>query len=435
MYCVDPPANIAKRILALGERRRLTPLTAVITAPTLRLDGTVLDAPGYDASTGLYLYAPAGTLSCKIVEMPSVEDCRRALDDLWCPFEKFPFVDTLDRGVMLAALLTATVRAILPTAPGFGFDAPVQGSGKSLLASCVAALAGEVAPSVYPHTLDEAEIRKRLLTVLRSGAAAVVWDNVLGEFDSAALAALLTSDRYTDRILGVSQSTTLPNRVLLAITGNNLILKGDMTRRVLVARIDPATDTPHAREFDFDPLTQIREHRFDLAAAAITLMRGFLASGAQPARGRMASFEAWNDLVRNTVAWVGQEVAADRFGDPMAAVKRALENDPELDALSALLAALEENFENSSFRTQEVMERIIKFKDPATRRSSVSDCPKFRLYEALITLNERAVNTTASLGKTLKYRKDRMIDGRVLRQSQDRHRKTSVWRVAEVEAD
>ena len=67
------------------------------------------------------------------------------------------------------------------------------------------------------------------------------------------------------------------------------------------------------------------------------------------------------------------------------------------------------------------MEKVAGFRDPSGRGASNADYQEFRLYEALITINEKAVKTTASLGKTLKYRKDRMVDGRVLRQGQDGH--------------
>ena len=147
----------------------------------------------------------------------------------------------------------------------------------------------------------------------------------------------------------------------------------------------------------------------------------------------MASFEDWNDLVRNTVAWIGDAVEPGHWVDPMEAITRGLKNDPENDALSELLAALEDNFGHAEFRSADVMEKIARFRDPSGRRGSVDDTPEFRLYEALITINEKAVKTTASLGKTLKYRKDRMVDGRVLRQGQDGHAKISVWRVAEVD--
>ena len=430
---IDPPTNLARRILALKARRGLKPLSGVITAPTLRLDGSVLEKPGYDPATQLVYHRTEGDDHFDVPKTPTIDDCRAALKTLWSPFREFPFVDAVDQSVMLTALLTAAVRAVLPTAPAFAFDAPIQGSGKTLLAACVSAMAGDANPSVHPHAYEEDEIRKRLFAVLHKGTRAMIWDNVLGVFNSASMAALLTSSEYSDRVLGKSHSVTLPNRLLVCITGNNLVLAGDMPRRVLTARIDPQTDTPHAREFDLDPKAYVVENRMELVRAALTLMRGWLASEGKPPKGRMASFEDWNDLVRNTVAWIGDAVEPGHWVDPMEAITRGLENDPENDALSELLAALEDNFGHAEFRSGEVMEKIARFRDPSGRRASVDNTPEFRLYEALITINENAVKTTASLGKTLKFRKDRMVDGRVLRQSQDAHTKTSQWRIAEVE--
>ncbi len=427
----DPPANLAKRIIALQSRRKLKRLTGVITAPTLRLDGSVLDRPGYDEKTGLFLYRDREAGKIDVPLSPSHHEVKAALDRLWSPFEEFPFVDAVDKGGMLAALITAVLRPVLPTAPAFGFDAPVQGSGKTLLASCVVALAGVERPSVYPHTTEEPEVRKRLLSALLAGTTGLIWDNVLGTFDSPSLAAFLTSSTYSDRILGVSRAATLPNRALLAITGNNLTPAGDMVRRILAVRIDPGTDTPHAREFDLDPLAFVAEHRDDLVLAALTLVRGWLTSGAPPATGRMASFEDWNDLVRNTVAWVARVIAPGAYADPMDAVTRALANDPELEALSELLQALEAKYGHAPFTSADVMKAVMPYKESTSRRHE-AEKPEFRLYEALITINPAAVATTASLGRTLGYRKDRIVDGRVLRQTKDPHSKSSQWWVAMV---
>ncbi len=431
----DPPPNLAKRILALKGHRRLKPLVSVITAPTLRLDGSLLNVPGYDAVTQLFYHRDPGTLVIDIPEHPSMSKVKAAVEVLCEPFKMFPFASASDKGVFLAALLTSVVRPILPTAPGFGFDAPIQGSGKTLLAMCVAALGSHEKPTVYPHTggRDDEEIRKRLMSFYRSGASALVWDNVMGSFDSAALAAALTSDGFSDRILGVSEIATVPNRAMILFTGNNLMLSGDMVRRILVCRIDPATDTPFTRQFDFDPLAYVKEHRMVLVGAALTVLRGWLSSGDDPADGSFASFEDWNDLVRNAVVWVGRAVVRGAFGDPIDAVMQAMENDPDQDALSELLEALVAAFGADEFTSQEVMAKAAKFKDPQTRRYATANGDEYRLYEALITFTPNALSTASSLGKVLGFRKDRIARGQVLRQRTDGHSKKSYWCVHETE--
>ena len=338
---IDPPARLVRQILSLGSRRQLKPLSAIVTAPTIRPDGSVLAAPGYDARTSLLV-----VLRDEAVDVPPAPgrgEITGALTELMYPFASFPLVDHLARGGLLAALLTAVVRPALETAPAFAMDAPVQGSGKTLLASCVSALATGHAPEIWPHTAgrDDEEIRKRLFAALRDGTTALIWDNITGVFNSAALASAITAPVLRDRVLGRSESLSIPNRALLLLTGNNLCPAGDLPRRIITIRIDPGTDAPFARQFDLDPLDYVLDHRMELACAALVLIRGWLSSGAARAEGRMASFEAWDDLVRQTVCWIGAEIAPGEFGDPLDLVRRSQGSDPEQESLFALLEALD----------------------------------------------------------------------------------------------
>ena len=147
-----------------------------------------------------------------------------------------------------------------------------------------------------------------------------------------------------DRVLGKSESIRVPNRVLLILTGNNLQLAGDLPRRVIICRIDPQTDQPFARQFDLDPLQWVLDHRTAMLAAACTLIRARLTHTMEPAPGRLASFEAWDDLVRQTVVWADTMLRPFAFGDPMDLVREAQAADPEADALFALLDALRDAF-------------------------------------------------------------------------------------------
>jgi hypothetical protein len=91
-----------------------------------------------------------------------------------------------------------------------------------LLAQCVAALSTGSTPEIYPHISDrdDAEMRKRLFAALLAGDRAILLDNILGTFDSAAMASLLTTEMYKDRILSKSESPTVPNNAIVLLTGD-----------------------------------------------------------------------------------------------------------------------------------------------------------------------------------------------------------------------
>lgn len=340
----DAPAPIARAILAKHDARGFRRLVAVVTAPTLRADGSVLDVPGYDDASRL-LYC-AGSEAPRVPAAPTPADALAALRVLWRPYREFPAVDDVDRGVILHALLTATVRASLPTAPGIALDAPAAGTGKTLAAKCVGILATGTDPAILPPAEADEEVRKRLFAALRDGHRVLLWDNVREPLGYAALDAFLTAATFADRVLGVSETIALPNRALFIATGNNIRLTGDTCRRILVARLDAQVAQPYAREFDFDPHAICTRDRLSLVVAALTIIRAWIVAGRpKAASGRTASFEVWDDLVRQPICWLADLVrkagAADlpALADPLGSAKRAYESDPETTKLAALLAA------------------------------------------------------------------------------------------------
>ncbi|MEF8753238.1 MAG: hypothetical protein V5B60_04730 [Accumulibacter sp.] len=419
----NPPPSVCRSVLALRDTRRLKPLEAVISAPTVRPDGSLFCTLGYDANT--HLLFDCDQTPPFVPETPTVEQARQALDRLWQPFKYFPFVGNIDRAVHLAALLTAAVRAVLPTAPAFGYDAPVQASGKTLLARSVGVLAAGSGLGVWPHTSgrNDDEVRKRLFTVLRSGTRALVWDNVTGIFDSGAMASLLTSPDYQDRILGVSVSSLVPNRVLLLMTGNNLCLAGDMARRALVARIDPKSAQPFARDFAIDPYAVCVADRQNMIAAALTLIRFYLSAGVERlGAGRMASFEQWDDWVRQTVIYVDRALDPGKFGDIMEQVKANQANDPDQEALGALLRSWQMCFGENAVTAAEVLKE-------AHSPFNTADASAGQLGAALEEFNPRGGDLSSkSLGRILKFRLDRVVGDLRLEQAGQRDG-TMLWRV------
>lgn len=351
------PEDTAKAILAKHGERELPKLTAVITAPTMRANGSILDAPGFDQDTGL-LYVNDDLESVRVPTAPGKEAVAAALAELWGPFELFPFAGPIDRGVMLAALFTAVVRRALPTAPGFAFDAPAAGSGKTRLAHCLAAMGGHQPASFAPPPSDD-ELRKTLFAALREGAGCIVLDNLIAPLGGAALNQFLTESQYSSRILGVSENQTVPNTSMFVVTGNNLAFIGDTCRRILPCRIDAESETPYLRRFAFDPLDLVRSGRRRLVVAALTLLRAYQAAGAPVvAAGSLASFEKWDAIVRQAVCWLGLEQEKLELGDPAVAIASNIREDSHKSSLRAVLEAWRDCFGERAVSAQEVLDQF-----------------------------------------------------------------------------
>lgn len=395
---INPPLNLVKQLLALGKDRALKGLLGLIDSPVVLPDGTLLSLPGYDGRSHLYL-APVWDHLPEIPSQPSHAELFEALEALWHPFRQFPFVSPLARGGMLAAVLTAAIRKVLPTAPAFGFDAPTQGSGKTLLARCVGELTGDTKlVSPLPANYEE-EVAKVLLALLLDAPRSVIFDNQLGSLDSASFAALLTSPKYEGRILGVSKTAELPTNALFMLTGNNLTFGGDMPRRIVNIRIDAEQESPFTRVFDIDPLAHVRENRLAMCAAAVTLILGAFPSSVP---GRLGSFEDWDRLVAQTVAWIGQHLCDGQFGDPMQLIAESHAADPHREELHDLLRSLRSAFGNQVFTAKDVRDFVMT---ELGKRSA--------LWDVLDGICSKM--TSNGIGLALKFRVGRRVAGLYLK--------------------
>lgn len=424
---VDTPVaaspQTARVILSIGSQRRIPVLRAIVTAQTLTLDGAIICENGFNAESGLLLRIDEDNI-LRLPDTPTIEDAQAAVERIMHPFRHFPFVTVCDRSIMLASILSATVRTAMDTCPGFGFDAPIQGSGKTLLAKSVHAIATGTRGNVKPHVggHDDEEIRKRILSILMAGDRCVVWDNIVGLFNSEAMAALLTASEYSDRFLGKTQTVTAPNTALWLFTGNNLQMSGDMPRRVFRCRIDPRTEEPYAREFDFDPESFCIQRRHEIVRDALTIIKAWMAAGRPMAPGRTASFEQWDLLVRQPIAWLA--AYDEHLADPMEAMREGQAADPENASWGDFLEALHRRFHGDEFIVRDVL--AVYDKVEAERRGR-EEFKTFSTDEATIhetildALTSRRDITAKRIGRFFANRLDKISRGlRLVRLAKER---------------
>ena len=304
---INCPEKVAETYLARSGQWKLPTLRAVISTPTLRPDGTILQDPGYDQATQVW-YDPLGEKFPRIKDSPTLDDAGQALDVLLAAFKTFPFQDPVDLSVALALALTALVRRSLPSAPLGGLTAPAARSGKTKLADCIAILAmGTPAPAMsYPAKDDEAA--KSALALLLDGDAVALIDNITRPLQGDWLCTILTSEEFKQRELGLSRQVRVPTNVLFLATGNHLSIIGDLRARALLCRLDAKVERPEERRFDYDAVDYFLAHRCELIAAGLTIMRAFIAQGVKLDDievGPWGGFERWSQMVRAPLVWLG----------------------------------------------------------------------------------------------------------------------------------
>lgn len=326
---IDAPLAVAKTYLQRIGHWRLPVLAGLLNAPTLRADGSILAAPGYDSRTGLLL-EPGSERFPAVLESPTWNDARRALDYLLTLIDRFPFVGPVDKAVALSTILTAAIRRSLPTAPLHAFDAPVAGSGKSKLVDIATLIATGRTAAVMAQGRTEEELEKRLAALLLAGEQVVAIDNCESPLGGDFLCQMLTQTTLRMRILGRSEVPELPTTGLVTATGNNLTLVGDMTRRAILCRLDPSCERPELRRFNSDPIAILRDDRASYLAAALTVLRAFHVAGRPRQADPLGSFEDWSDWVRGALIWLGE-------ADPVASMEAIRADDPRLEAAIAVV--------------------------------------------------------------------------------------------------
>ena len=154
-------------------------------------------------------------------------------------------------------------------------------------------------------------------------------------------------------------------------TGNNTTFRGDLGRRVVPCDIDPKAEHPEDRTGFKHPdlLDYVQQERPRLVAVALAVLRAYHVAGRPPhGKPRKGSFEAWDDLVRGALIWVGA-------GDPLAGCERIrAEGDADLDALREALAAWNEAFGASSVTGAEAVERGRSNAELAAALSGLAGC-------------------------------------------------------------
>jgi hypothetical protein len=407
------PGNaIVDAALARGEWRGVRPLVGVIEAPSFRADGSIIDEPGYDRATG-YLFCPNATFE-PVPPAPTREDAVRAFADLAEVFCDFPYRAPLDRDVAIACLLTVLARPMIRgSVPAFVFDASVRGSGKSLQTDAIALIATGRGAARMSWPANDEELEKVLGAYALRGAALVSFDNISRPFGGAPLDRCLTAiDRVELRVLGKSQVPALHWRAVVLGTGNNILVPGDTTRRVLLSRLQPDVDRPEDRpvaSFRHPELLEwVRQERPRLVRSAMTMIAALVAAGLpKSGPGSWGSFEAWAAVVPQAIAFAGgADVLAARPSE-------AEGHDPEAAALVAILDAFA-RLDPAGMTTKNLVE-LLYSQERLRGQAPPDGYDEARQgIEALVPTRAGYAPDATRLGNALRRHRDRIVDGRRL---------------------
>jgi putative DNA primase/helicase len=332
---VHAPELLLKTFLERGKLSGLNPLTGVTDIPLIRRNGTLLDVPDYDEATGIF-YKPSG-LALNIPAHPTRDDAIEAVETLTHLIRDFPFQSGVDKAAAVSAFISSVNRPMLGAIPLHAFSAPTPGSGKSLLATLVTIVATGNLPAFITQGPNEEELEKRISAQMLAGRQVINLDNCNRPLRGAALCNLLTAERVSLRVLGLSKMPEITSSSFILANGNNMRLADDMVRRTVMSHIDPKMERPEEREIDWDAGAEARRNRGKYVSACLTIMLAYRAAGAPKQTTPLGSFETWSRSVRDAIVWAG-------LPDPCANASKLREADPELERFLNVAQRWEQHF-------------------------------------------------------------------------------------------
>ena len=115
--------------------------------------------------------------------------------------------------------------------------------------------------------------------------------------------------------------------------GNNIEIADDLVRRSLQCDLDANMEQPYLRDFKSNPLRDILGDRGRYIAAVLTIARAYIVAGKPNRPQRLSSFEAWSDLVRGPLIWLGR-------ADPVDTIRQLINIDPAREQRARIFQAI-----------------------------------------------------------------------------------------------
>jgi hypothetical protein len=415
---VTPPPNVLTAALARKEWPKLRPLFGIVGAPVLRPDGSLLQDPGYDPATGLYLASKVPLE--RVPPKPARGQVKAARDFLLTTFlGDFPWVGNADKANYLALLVTPILRSYLRTLIPFGVvTSTMPSSGKTILTCGLGMLYGQRILT-WPGS-DEAELRKAITSVLADPVGTIIFDNLAEGtvIDSPVLARLITDRTWADRLLGGNKTAAFANDRVWTATGNNLRLGGDMRTRSVLVGLNPDMPRPEERTGfkipDLDQWILVTANQRKVLWHLLVLVADWTQAGA-PRRGglTMRQFTPWAEAVGGFLAHHG-------ISHFLGNVETVRDIDEEESTWTAFFAQWRK-IHGDKWQTSN--ELRLSADIPLAQADPWDGC--------FVTDARGRFPTSKSLGKLLTGQINRYRGPYVLRSEQDKHSKIRTWRVEE----
>lgn len=284
---------VASEELMLRELHVVTSTPRFSSNGELRLDG------GYNYIDKSYYM--------KTIDIPVVEfdEAKALLKEMLCDFAFSDRESGKDETHAYSLLFAPPMINLIERFPLHAVSAKQERTGKSLLVESIISLYGVPTPTVWPS--DESEMSKKVTSILRSGPIFMFFDNIKQRIENSSVEACLTSNVFSDRILGRSEQISMPCKAPWVITGNNLSFGAEMMKRTVVCELNAHLEKPEERTgFKHPDLSiWIQENKGRLLGSVYSCICKWIKEGMPQYKGLLGGFQSYASNMGGLLDFLG----------------------------------------------------------------------------------------------------------------------------------
>lgn len=240
--------------------------------------------------------------SPQIDETINLEEAKKTIEYI---YSEFPFEEEQDKINAVAGLLTPFLRGLYARfnvrSPIYFYTANRERIGKDYCAN-INGVVYEGAVIEDPpiccgdkNSNGNEELRKKILSIFKSGRKRVHFSNNKGNLDSAILEQLATNETFSDRALGCNDSLTYDNELDISLSGNmGITLTPDMNNRCKFVNQKLIDEDPNRRKFKNPDLhCWCLENRSKILSCLYCFVKEWYKKGMPKGETPFASFPIW----------------------------------------------------------------------------------------------------------------------------------------------
>ena len=184
-----------------------------------------------------------------------------------------------------------------------------EGAGKTTsIRIALAPIFGPVKLTPPPARKADDKLVELLNSVVQSGAPYLVFDNWVGKIDSGALAAFITANAMSARVLGTSYMFDAEKNCLVFISAIRASVAGEMRRRSIFIYLFVEEAKAEDRKIEH-PIDEgdILACRSEILASLWALVRNWIGNGCKPGTIKHASFDEWGKTIGGILEAAGYQ--------------------------------------------------------------------------------------------------------------------------------